>query len=149
MMDRAHQVMRRYTRALCNAVASGDEYSQEQVAMIKERLSSKEFPLDIVESVESFVKEATPLTDDDLIWETNLLIQNTSLGAFKVPLIQEMYRIAAINDFPESQVYTISLIAVGVGVPLTELYRIESAVEFESWKRAEAQRRLGGTTQAA
>jgi hypothetical protein len=127
--DRLHQVTRRYARALCNVIASGGEWSSGQVRAIKACLRSKGFAPDIVESVDALLEAATGVEDDDLVYETQVLIQGSSLVTLKKPLIQDMYRVAAANDFPESQVYATSLVASQVGITLDEIHSMEFVVE--------------------
>jgi hypothetical protein len=127
--DRMHQVTRRYARALCNVIACGGECSFEQARAIKSCLLSKGFPPDIIESVGALLEAATGVDDDDLICETQVLIQGSSLFSLRKPLIKDMYRVAATNDFPESQVYATSLVASLVGIPLEEIHYMEFVVE--------------------
>lgn len=119
-----------YTQALCNALASGKEYNEVQVQMIKTILRNKRFPAEMVRSVDQFMTQASLLSEDDLVCKTTRMLQGTAVGP--LTLIHDMYRVASVNGFPESQVYAISLIAVGVGVDLDDLHRIESIVEGKS-----------------
>jgi hypothetical protein len=88
--DRLHQVTRRYARALCNVIACGGECSYAQVRAIKSCLRSRGFAPDIVESVDALLEAATEVDDDDLIYETQVLIQGSSLFSLKKPLVQDM-----------------------------------------------------------
>ena len=131
-----------YTQALCNALASGKEYNEAQVQMIKTILRNKRFPAEMVGSVDQFMARASISSEDDLVCETTLMLQGTAVGP--LTLIHDMYRAAAVNGFPESQVYAISLIAVGVGVAVADLHRIESIVEGKSSTQCIGPHQVGG-----
>jgi hypothetical protein len=126
-----NRMMRRYARALCNVIACGseDERTESQIQMIKACLRSKGFSSEAVESVETFLEAASHLEEDELVCETHFLIRESSLFARKELVVQDMYRVAAVNDFPESQVYAASLVASLVGIPLDEICCMEHIAE--------------------
>jgi hypothetical protein len=126
-----HQMMRRYARALCNVVACGneDERTEAQVRMIKACLRSKGCASDVVDCVDALLEGASQLDDEELVCETHFLIRESSLRVLKEPLVQDMYHVAAVNDFPESQVYAASLVASFVGIPLDEICYMENTAE--------------------
>ena len=91
-----------YTQALCNALASGKEYNEVQVQMIKTILRNKRFPAEMVRSVDQFMTQASLLSEDDLVCKTTRMLQGTAVDSHSrhVPrcVCERLSRIASIRN---------------------------------------------------
>jgi hypothetical protein len=124
-----HEIMRRYTRALCLAVAYDSSF--DQVDWIKAFLSTKMFHDRYVDSVDDFVKEAKQMQQSDLVKDVKHCMDYGMLKEARVTIVHDMLRAAAVDKFPTRQMETIHLVAKEFGLPETGVDKIMVVVQKE------------------